>query len=234
MAISEPYELDGVSVGSSELSLVSGTTSLQSVTTKGLYATWLDPLGAAMAKGDRFIFKVYEKVLSSGTQRCAFRATMSHLHVENIAFPSMMLFNGWDLTLKKDAGTDRAWDASVRAVVGSQFTEYDTMSAVSVSSSAISVTNGNTSIATNTDDGFYQLWVDANAMAKADEFEIQILEKVEGTGGTQRAVYTQRISDVQPCLWFSPVLPLINGWDMTIKKIAGTDRAFDASIRRVA
>ena len=37
MAISEPYELDGVTVGASELSIVSGTTTLQTVTDDGVY-----------------------------------------------------------------------------------------------------------------------------------------------------------------------------------------------------
>jgi len=69
-------------------------------------------------------------------------------------------------------------------------------------------------------------------MAKGDEFEVRILEKVEGTGGTQREVFSQRFTDVQSHLWFSPILPLINGWDMTLKKIAGSDRTIEASIRK--
>lgn len=234
MAISEPYEIDGVSISTSEISIISGTTTLQNATTDGIYLPFLDPVGAAVAKGDSFSFRVYEKVLSGSTKRLAYRHTISHANSEIIAFPSMILLHGFDFTLQKDAGTDRNWDASIRAVTGSAVTEYDSMSAVTVGSSEVSIPNGGTSLQTLTDDGFYQLWVDASAMAKGDEFEIGIYEKVEGTGGTKRALYTQRITDVQPCLWFSPVVCLINGWDMTIKKIAGTDRAFDASIRRVS
>jgi hypothetical protein len=236
MAISEPYELDGVSISGTEISIISGTSSLQNATTAGVYYPCLDPIGAALAKGDSFSFRVYEKVLSGSTKRVAYRATISHANSENLFFPGMMLKNGFDFTLQKDAGTDRNWDASVRAITGTQITEYDTLSAVSVGSSAVSIISGNTTPQSVTDDGIYQLWVDpvAAAMAKGDEFEIAILEKVEGTGGTQRVVHSQRLTDVQDKLWFSPPLPLINGWDMTIKKIAGTDRSFDASIRRAS
>jgi nitrogen fixation protein len=47
-------------------------------------------------------------------------------------------------------------------------------------------------------------------------------------------VFVATLSDAQSELWCSPMLILINGWDMTLQKIAGTDRAWDASIRKVA
>jgi len=231
MAISEPYELDGVSVGTSELSIISGTTSLQAATTAGIYYPWLDPVGAAMAKGDQFDFRVYEKVRSGGTKRQALTASLAHAQSTNIAFPGLMLINGFDFTLKKVAGTDRNWDASVRAVTGSAITEAYTYN-TSTSTTELSITGGSSSIQAQTTDGFYQLWLDLSAMAKGDEFEVRILEKVEGTGGTQREVFSQRFTDVQSHLWFSPILPLINGWDMTLKKIAGSDRTIEASIRK--
>lgn len=235
MAISEPYELDGVSISTSEISLISGTTTLQTATTAGIYYPWLDPVGAAMAKGDKFDFKVYEKVRSSGTKRQAMTASLAHAQASVVAYPGLLLINGFDFTLDKIAGTDRNWDASVRAVTGSAITEAYTFSA-SVSTTELSITGGTSSIQTITTDGFYQLWIDGigASMAKGDEFEIRVLEKVEGTGGTQREVFSQRITDVQTHLWFSPIFCLINGWDMTIKKIAGTDRTIEASIRKAA
>lgn len=105
---------------------------------------------------------------------------------------------------------------------------------VTVGATELSIVSGTTTLQTVTDDGVYQLWVDAGNMAKGDEFKIRIYEKVEGTGGTKKVVFVATLSDAQSELFVTPTLILINGWDMTLQKIAGTDRAFDASIRKVA
>lgn len=117
MPITEPYELDGVTVGASELSIVSGTTSLQTVTDDGVYQLWLDPVGAGMTKGDEFLVKIYEKVeATGGTKRVVFQATMSDAQSELFVTPTLILMHGWDMTIQKIAGTDRAWDASIRKI----------------------------------------------------------------------------------------------------------------------
>lgn len=105
---------------------------------------------------------------------------------------------------------------------------------VTVGASELSIVSGTTSLQTITDDGVYQLWIDAGTMAKADEFKVRIYEKVEATGGTKKVVASWTLLGVQSEVFVTPTLILINGWDMTIQKIAGTDRAFDASIRKVA
>jgi len=105
---------------------------------------------------------------------------------------------------------------------------------VTVGASELSIVSGTTSLQTITDDGVYQLWVDAGTMAKGDEFKVRLYEKVEGTGGTKKVFASWTISDIQSEIFVTPTFILINGWDMTIQKIAGTDRAFDASIRKVA
>lgn len=87
---------------------------------------------------------------------------------------------------------------------------------------------------TQTTSGVYQLWIDAGTMAKADEFRIKLYETVEGTGGTKKVFAQWTLLGVQAEIFVTPTFILINGWDMTLTKIAGTDRAFDASIRRVA
>lgn len=115
MAISEPYELDGVTVGTTELSIVSGTTTLQTVTDDGVYQLWVDP--SAMAKGDEFSIKCYEKVEGTGGTKRVF-AEWTLLGAQSRAFvtPTFILINGWDMTITKIAGTDRAFDASIRKV----------------------------------------------------------------------------------------------------------------------
>lgn len=105
---------------------------------------------------------------------------------------------------------------------------------VTVGTTAISIPSGTTTPSSITDDGVYQLWVDGGNMAKGDEFKIKVLEKVEATGGTQKPVFVATLSDVQSEVFVTPTLILLHGWDMTIEKVAGTDRAFDASIRKIA
>lgn len=117
MAITEAWELDGVSVGASELSVISGTTALQTNTNAGVYQLWVDPVGAAMAKGDEFIIRIYEKVeATGGTKRVVFSATLSDAQSELFVTPTLVLMNGFDFTIQKVAGTDRSFDASVRKV----------------------------------------------------------------------------------------------------------------------
>lgn len=115
MAISEPYELDGVTVGTTELSIVSGTTTLQTITDDGVYQLWID--AGNMAKGDEFRVKLYEKVEGTGgTKKVFFQATLQGVQTENFVTPTFILINGWDMTITKIAGTDRAFDASIRKV----------------------------------------------------------------------------------------------------------------------
>lgn len=105
---------------------------------------------------------------------------------------------------------------------------------VTVGASELSVVSGTTTLQTITDDGVYQLWIDAGNMAKADEFLVRLYEKVEATGGTKKVFAQWSLLGVQAEVFVTPTFILMHGWDMTIQKIAGTDRAFDASIRKVA
>jgi hypothetical protein len=108
--------------------------------------------------------------------------------------------------------------------------ELDGVTVVTV----ISIVSGNSTPQSITDDGVYQLWVDGSAMVKGDEFRIDIKEKVEATGGVQITVFSATLSDVQSEVFVSPMLILLHGWDMLITKVSATNRAFDASIRKIA
>lgn len=116
MAISEPYELDGVTVGATELSIVSGTTTLQTITDDGVYQLWVDAV-ANMTKTEEYRIRIYEIVEATGaTKRVVFSATLKGVQSEVFVSPSLVLIHGWDMTLQKIAGTDRAIDASIRKV----------------------------------------------------------------------------------------------------------------------
>lgn len=67
--------------------------------------------------------------------------------------------------------------------------------------------------------GVYQLMLDLNALTAIQNLEIRIKEKVVNAAGTQRVVWYDLVSRVQgeEKIWVSPVLMLLNGWDMSIK-----------------
>lgn len=112
--------------------------------------------------------------------------------------------------------------------------EQWTLDNVTVGATAISVISGTTSASADGTDGVYQLWVDDQGnMTKTEEYEIRILEKVHN-GGTQKQVFKATLKGVQSEVFVTPTLMLGNGFDFTIKKLAGTDRAFDARVSRIA
>ncbi len=108
---------------------------------------------------------------------------------------------------------------------------HTAQTALSVSSTELSLINGNSSIATNTTAGVYQLFIDTANMAKADDFVVRAYEKVRASG-TQRKVFETKLSNAQGWLFCTPPLMLLNGWDFTIQKTAGADESFDTSIRQ--
>ncbi len=100
------------------------------------------------------------------------------------------------------------------------------------------VTNSEWSLTTDTAgpdlstaEGEYQIIIDLSALAVGDEFEWAMYEKVL-SGGTQRKTATARFTGVQGVPnWISRTFRLLNGWDMTLNKITGTDRSISWSIR---
>lgn len=73
-----------------------------------------------------------------------------------------------------------------------------------------------------TSDGAFQVFLDVSDMVSGDELQIKIYEKVQASD-TQRVVYQSNLVGPQsPPIWVSPALVLMNGWDVTLKAIAGT------------
>lgn len=106
-----------------------------------------------------------------------------------------------------------------------------TGSAVTISATEFSLINSSTSIAANTTVCVATLFLDVNNMAAGDEYEIALQEKAI-SGGTQRRLLLADLVGLQndPLFVMGPFI-LGVGWDFTVKKIAGTDRAFTWSIR---
>ena len=103
----------------------------------------------------------------------------------------------------------------------------------SISTTEYSLVNDSTTLAADTTDGVFQVFLDLSAMAAGDQYEIKIKEKVQ-SGGTQREIYAAIITGTMAATWVSPSLIFMHGWDVTITKLAGTDRTLGWSIRQVA
>lgn len=114
MAIAQLYS-GSETVSTTEWSLTTDTAGPDSDTTDGVFQCFLDL--SALAAGDIFEFKVYEKVLAASTQRIVYSATFNGVQGQpNWVSPSLILLHGWDMTLDKLTGTDRNIDWSIRQV----------------------------------------------------------------------------------------------------------------------
>jgi asparagine N-glycosylation enzyme membrane subunit Stt3 len=115
MAITEAYS-GSATISTTEISLVSGTSVLQSATDDGVYQVWLDM--NALTNTETYELKIKEKVRGASTQRTVFYAVIGYAqgNEPNFASPSLVLMHGWDVTLKKLGGTDRTVEWSIRKV----------------------------------------------------------------------------------------------------------------------
>lgn len=114
MAVTQAFS-GSETVSTTEHSMTTDTAGPDVDTTAGCYQAFIDV--NALANGDTFEFRVYEKVLSGSTQRCVFVHAWTHAQGTDNAIwvsPPLLLLHGWDMTLKKSAGTDRAIDWSIR------------------------------------------------------------------------------------------------------------------------
>ena len=103
-----------------------------------------------------------------------------------------------------------------------------------ISTAEYSLVTNSTVLGSSTVDGNYQVFIDLAAMTATEEYEITVKEKAIASS-TQRVVFRSTVAGVQGSpIWVSPSLILHHGWDVTVDKIAGTDRSIVWSIRQVA
>lgn len=114
MALTIGAYTDSATVSTSEYSLPNDSTSLSAITTDGIYQ--LSVYVASMAAGDQFRFRVYEKLLSGGSQRTVFDVYVDGPQSGSYEFPARALGNGWDMTAIKVAGTDRTVEWCINSV----------------------------------------------------------------------------------------------------------------------
>lgn len=101
-----------------------------------------------------------------------------------------------------------------------------------ISTTEYSLVNNSTTLASSTDVGVYQVFIDTTNMAAGDEYEIKVKEKVI-SGGTQRNIYVAVLDGAQSTPFVTPTLVLMLGWDVTMDQITGTARSISWSIRKV-
>jgi hypothetical protein len=106
---------NSVSISTTEISLISGTSTLQSNTTTGVYQLFIDTDN--MAAGDEYTIRIKEKIANTAsTQVNIYSATLDGNQSSPFVTPSLVLANGWDMTMQQVTGTARTIHWSIRKV----------------------------------------------------------------------------------------------------------------------
>lgn len=114
MAISEAFS-GSFAVSTTEYDLPSASTTLSSQTTDGVYQVFLDL--NALTSTEEYRLRIYEKTRSSSTQRIVEEVIISGAQTQPVyVTPALLLLHGWTVTLKKNQGTDRTIEWSIRQV----------------------------------------------------------------------------------------------------------------------
>lgn len=102
------------SISTTEYSLPAASTTLAAQTDTCMAQVMVNVL--AMAAGDSFIIRLYEKVIAAGAQKLVDSWRLQYPQ-DFLLLPGIILHNGWDITIQKVAGTDRTVEWSIRKVV---------------------------------------------------------------------------------------------------------------------
>jgi len=103
---------DSATIGTSEYFLGSDSTTKVDQTDDCILQVWLD--FSALTSGDQYRVRVYEKV-NAGTQRQAISgAIVTGVQSELFVLPSLIVGDGWEVSVTKLTGTDRSIGWSLR------------------------------------------------------------------------------------------------------------------------
>lgn len=116
MAISVQSITGTQAVSTTEWSLTSDSSSIASSTSEGLFQAMVDL--NALAAGDVFYFKIYEKARTGDTQRLVKTYTFANAQADpNWVSPTIILGAGWDMTLTKGTtAADRTVNWRISAI----------------------------------------------------------------------------------------------------------------------
>lgn len=103
-----------------------------------------------------------------------------------------------------------------------------------VGTAEFSFVSGNTTLQSDGTDGVYQFVLDVSALAAGDAFQITVYEKALSSS-SKRVAWQATLSGAQGLpVYLTPAFTLLHGWDVTAKKLSGTDRAIECSTRRIS
>lgn len=103
MAITEAYA-NTQAIDTTEWSLTGDDNTIDAITADGVYQVFLDV--SDMVTGDELQIRIYEKVQAADTQRVVYQSNLVGPQSPPIwVSPSLVLMNGWDVTLDQIAGT---------------------------------------------------------------------------------------------------------------------------------
>ena len=100
-----------------------------------------------------------------------------------------------------------------------------------ISTTEFSFPNNSTVLTPQTTACVLQAYVDLSALAAGDQFRLRVYEKVNGV---QKVIYEAFLTGAQSSDYVFPSLVVMEGWDVTCLKIAGTDRSIGWALRKVA
>lgn len=103
---------NSATIGATEHSLPNNSTTLTPIATANTIQLFLD--ASAIAAGDEFELRIYEKVLTGGSQVLVFPIVTLTSGIDAWVSPALRMEHGYDVTLLKAAGTDRSISWSIR------------------------------------------------------------------------------------------------------------------------
>ena len=104
---------DSATIGATEYSLPADSTTLAAQTDDCCLQVWID--FDAMAAGDEYRIRLYEKI-NAGTARTVIDTRVTGDQSSPWVSPTLIVGEGWDVTVQKISGTDRSIPWSLRKV----------------------------------------------------------------------------------------------------------------------
>lgn len=101
----------------------------------------------------------------------------------------------------------------------------------SIGSTEYFLASDSTSASYQTTDCIMQAQIDFSAMTAAEQYEVRVYEKIDGTNA--RLLFpVATLTGVQSNAYVIPAVIVGSGWEVSVKKIAGTDRTIAWTINK--
>lgn len=209
-----------------EYFLASDSTSKTDQTDDCILQAWLDV--PTIGTSNTITIKVYEKI-NAGTQRLLLSSFTNRTPYGALVLPSLILGEGWEISATAGgAGITLGW--SLRKITGGTFTFLN--DSATISGTEYFLASDSTTQVAQTNDCLLQVMIDFGTLQAGDSYAVNIYEKINGT--QRPAMFEKIVNGVQDGPLVFPMLLVGDGWDVGVKKLTGTDRTINWSLRQVA